>query len=205
VRPGHLPELLGARPLGLEGHRRKLLELRGGQDAPIPPGRAHRPPPPALDRSPRSWSPQRRASPRRSPPRSSPCPVLPRTQPAQQRYQDALAVDRVLVAVAVKGCGPGHQKPILSLAQVLSHFLGTAFAAQEVVGASRHPSVGLAGIALRLVSSRGFRVRDRRARGRDPRSQLPRGIHVYNRDGMTTATDPFDLYPKAGKQRREVP
>jgi hypothetical protein len=29
------------------------------------------------------------------------------------------------------------------------------------------------------------------------------GIHVYNRDGMTTATDPYDLYPKAGKQRRE--
>ena len=22
------------------------------------------------------------------------------------------------------------------------------------------------------------------------------GIHVYNRDGMTTATDPFDLYPR---------
>ena len=30
------------------------------------------------------------------------------------------------------------------------------------------------------------------------------GIHVYNRGGMTTATDPYDLYPKAGKQRRGV-
>jgi hypothetical protein len=31
------------------------------------------------------------------------------------------------------------------------------------------------------------------------------GIHVYNRDGMTTATDPYGLYPKAGKQSRGVP
>jgi hypothetical protein len=31
------------------------------------------------------------------------------------------------------------------------------------------------------------------------------GIHVYNRDGMATATDPFELYPKAGNSRREVP
>jgi hypothetical protein len=31
------------------------------------------------------------------------------------------------------------------------------------------------------------------------------GIHVYNRDGMTTATDPFDLYPKAVNSRQEVP
>ena len=36
-------------------------------------------------------------------------------QPAQQRYEDALAVHRVLVAVAVERCGFGHQKPILSL------------------------------------------------------------------------------------------
>jgi hypothetical protein len=31
------------------------------------------------------------------------------------------------------------------------------------------------------------------------------GIHVYNRHGMTTATDPYGLYPKAGKRTREVP
>ena len=41
--------------------------------------------------------------------------ILPWPQPAQQGHQDAFTIDRVLVAVAVEGCGFGHQKPILSL------------------------------------------------------------------------------------------
>ena len=31
------------------------------------------------------------------------------------------------------------------------------------------------------------------------------GIHVYNRDGMTTATDPFDLYPRLGLLQGDAP
>ncbi|MGH8565549.1 MAG: hypothetical protein ACREXW_16250 [Gammaproteobacteria bacterium] len=31
------------------------------------------------------------------------------------------------------------------------------------------------------------------------------GIHVYNRDVMTTATDPFDLYPRLGLLQGDAP
>ena len=31
------------------------------------------------------------------------------------------------------------------------------------------------------------------------------GIHVYNRDGMTTATDPFDLYPRLDLLQGDAP
>ncbi|NOQ36172.1 MAG: dihydropteroate synthase [Methylococcaceae bacterium] len=74
------------------------------------------------------------------------------------------------------------------------------FAAKESNSLPKHVNSGL--MSLHETSPFPYQlaeVKEFAAQVRDPSYRIqtsPEGVHIYNRDGLHTAIDPFDLYPK---------